>query len=270
MYNLKRIFLLPGLLLLISVSLFSQRKPVAKNVNIEIRQNKAIINYEIASRNHGSTHLVFLNFIDDQYNLVTPNLLSGDVGPGIQSGVHNSIVWDISNDVQQLGSDISPVLFIDGYSKQFSNTGGPRNALLSLIVPGLGDYFVADRRMMKFKPYMRTISSLGLIGLGIYVGEQRYRSQGEYKLVLKPSAWRYTGDDKYFERFFEGDIQNFWFKGDKELFISLGAAIWIADILWVFAKGNSNERFLNSSNKGSNFNLSYQQGIIGLNYSCAF
>ena len=65
MQLIKRIFLSLGALLLISVSMFSQRKPVAMNVSIEIRQNNAVVNYEIASRKQGSTHLVFLNFMDD-------------------------------------------------------------------------------------------------------------------------------------------------------------------------------------------------------------
>ncbi len=37
-----------------------------------------------------------------------------------------------------------------------------------------------------------------------------------------------------------------------------------------YAKGNSNEKFLNSSYKGSNINLGYHQGKIGFNNSCTF
>jgi len=267
-----KILLVLGSFFLFSTPMTGQRKPVAKNVNIEIQQNKAIIQYDIKSRVEGSTHLVFLNFIDEEYRLITPNTLSGNVGPEISSGDRNTIEWDITNDIQQLESKITPVIFIDGVSKQFSNTGGPRNALLSLILPGLGDYFVADHKMMTFKPYMRTLSSLGLIGLGIYAGNQRYFAEGYYRTVetVVGTYYQQFPADKYKEVYMEGDLQYWLFKGDKEVFISLGAAIWFADIIWVLAKGSNNEKFLKASTKGSDFKLGYHQGNVSLNYSYTF
>ncbi|MCK5343000.1 MAG: hypothetical protein KAR20_06330, partial [Candidatus Heimdallarchaeota archaeon] len=145
-----------------------------KNVEIEIQQNKVLIHYDIKSSSEGSLHSVNLNFIDDYYNIVKPVTLAGDVGSNVVSGSDKTIEWDIKNDFQLLRSKIQPVIFVDGLSKEFNSKGGPYNALLSVIMPGLGDYFVADHRLMHFKPYFRTISSLGLIGLGIYAGNQRY------------------------------------------------------------------------------------------------
>lgn len=270
MQGFLKIVALSGVVMISSATLFAQRLAVAKNVDISIEQNKAIIHYDIKSRKQGSTHLVDMKFIDEDYNLITPTLLSGNVGPYIPGGTNRTIEWDITNDVQLLGSRITPVIFIDGTSKQFSNTGGPRNAFLSILLPGMGDYFVADRRIMKFKPYMRTISSLGLIGLGMVVGNQRYREEGTWQTVLKADAWRYSGSDRFFERYFEGDIHYYWFKGDKEVLISLGAAIWAADIIWVLAKGSSNVRFMKASNRGSDFKLGYQPGGASLQYSYTF
>lgn len=272
MLHQNHILLWLGSLLLLSNPIFSQRKPVAKNVGIEIQQNKAVINYEIKSRTKGSKHLVFLNFIDEHYDLVTPTALTGNVGPGISSGIKNTIEWDITKDISQLDSKITPVIFIDGVSKEFSNTGGPRNALLSMVMPGLGDYFVADHRMMAFKPYLRTISSLGLIGLGIYAGNQRYHAEGFYRTVavIRYARWPNVPQETYKEIYMEGELQYWLFKGDKEVLISLGAAIWFADVLWVFAKGINNERFVKTSTRGSDFKLGYQQGNITLNYAYRF
>ncbi len=264
------IIVLAGFFLISQGNLFGQRLAVPKNVDITIHQNRAIIHYDIKVRKPGSTHLVDLKFLDEDFNLVTPTLMKGDIGPHIPGGMNRIIEWDITNDIQGLGSDLVPVLFIDGISKQFSNTGGPGNAFLSFILPGLGDYFVADRRMIKFKPYMRTISSLGLIGLGAYLGNQRYQAEGEYRLVLKADYYRYEGLDRYWERYFEGEMQYAWFKGDKEVFISLGAAIWAADIIWVLAKGSNNVRFLKATTKGSDFNLGYVPGGAALQFSYTF
>jgi hypothetical protein len=262
--------LLWGMLLLYPTGSHAQRPAIAKDISISVAQNKAIINFNLHAREPASTHLVQLSFIDEKNNVIWPTSLSGNVGGNIESGPHRAIEWDITDDYQQMSSMITPVIFVDGISKQYSNTGGPKNALLSLMVPGLGDYFVADHRIMRFKPYFRTISSLGLIALGIYAGNQRYYAEGEFKLFLKPDAWRYEGSDRFFEKYVEGDLQYFWFKGDQELFISLGAAIWLADVVWVFAKGSNNQKFINATRKDSGLRLGYVPGGMSLNYSVQF
>ncbi|MFH0758350.1 MAG: hypothetical protein V2B15_13765 [Bacteroidota bacterium] len=264
------IIVLAGLVLTSQGKLSGQRLAVPKNVDITIHQNRAIIHYDIKVRKPGSTHLVDLKFLDEDFNLVTPALITGDIGPHIPGGPDRIIEWDITNDIQNLGSDLAPVLFIDGKSKQFSNTGGPGNAFLSLLLPGLGDYFVADRRMITIKPYIRTLSSLGLIGLGAYLGNQRYQAEGEYRLVLKADYYRYEGMDRYWLRYFEGEMQYAWFRGDKEVFISLGAAFWAADIIWVLAKGSNNVRFMKATIKGSDFHLGYVPGGAALQFSYTF
>ena len=264
---------LAGVLIVFSANLHAQSLPVAKNIDISIDQNKAIIHFDIKSRSPGSVHQVDLKFLDEDYHLVLPELLTGDIGSNISSEPVRRIEWDISNDVQLLGSNITPVLFIDGISKQYSNTGGPSNALLSILVPGLGDYFVADRRMMTFKPYMRTISSLGLIALGVWAGEKRYHAEGEYQTFVEltrvpnEQGYGYHYEESLNEKYVEGDLQYQFFKGDKEAFIALGAAIWAVDILWVLAKGSNNVKFINATTKRSNFNLGYVPGGAALQFS---
>lgn len=268
-YYLRRLVIL-GLLLLTSAILLAQRIAKVKNVEIGVQQNKALIHYDIKSSGKGSGHSVHLKFLDKQYNLITPNTLSGDVGSNISNGINKTIEWDITNDFQLLSSEIRPVLFVDGASKEFSSPGGPGNAFFSIIMPGLGDYFVADHRLMHFKPYLRTISSLGLIGLGIYAGNQRYRADGQYKTVLAVYYLSGGSSDKYKEVYEEGDMQYWLFKGDKELFISLGAAIWLADVVWVLAKGTNNKNFLKELQRQSDVSLGYGKGKFNLKYSRTF
>jgi hypothetical protein len=269
-YHHRKLIIL-GLLLFTSAVIFAQKIAKAKNVELGIQQNKALIHYEIKSSGKGSGHSVHLKFLDKQYSLITPNTLSGDVGPNISNGINKTIEWDITNDFQLLSSAIRPVLFVDGVSKEFNSTGGPGNALFSVLMPGLGDYFVADHRLMHFKPYLRTISSLGLIGLGIYAGNQRYHDEGQYITVL---AVRYipgaSSPERYKEIYEEGDLQYWLFKGDRELFISLGAAIWLADIVWVLAKGTNNKNFIKELQRQSDVSLGYGKGKFNLKYSRTF
>lgn len=250
--------------------LSAQRPVVAENISIRVEGTTAMISYDLPVRKHPADHLVQLSFIDEQNNLIIPSSLSGEVGAGIAPGTDRVIRWELNKDFRQLENMITPVIFVDGLSKQYSNTGGARNVLLSLLMPGLGDYFVADYRIMTFKPYLRTLSSLGLIALGVYAGSQRYNAEGAYELFLKPDSWRYEGDDRFFEKYVEGDLQYYWFKGDQELFIALGAAVWLADVVWVFAKGSNNEKFLRASRKGAGLNLGYAPGGLMLQYTCQF
>lgn len=266
----RKLFFLFFLLGTVSSPMVAQRPAVAKNIGIRVEGNTALISYELPVRKQKNQHLVQLSFIDEKNNLIIPSSLSGDVGPGIEPGTDRVIRWELTNDFRQLETMITPVIFVDGLSKTYSNTGGARNALLSLLMPGLGDYFVADHRIMTFKPYLRTLTSLGLISLGIYAGNQRYRSEGEYQLFLKPNSWRYEGSDRFFEKYVEGELQYHWFKGDRELFIALGATLWLADVVWVFARGSNNEKFIRATRSGPGLNLGYAPGGLMLQYTCQF
>ena len=259
-----------GFLLLLPFLLSAQRIARAKNVGIEVEQNKAIIRYDLKSHKEGSRHSVQLKFLDKQYNLFSPNSLSGDVGVNIFSGTDKTIKWDLSSDYDLFGSDITPVIFVDGISRQFNKAGGPGNAIFSVFMPGLGDYFVADHRMIRFKPYLRTITSFGLIGLGIYAGEQRWRVEGEWVSVLKADYWRYTGYDRFRLVYQEGEMQYWLFKGDNELFITMGAVIWAYDIIWVLVRGSNNKKFLKELDRGSDFTIGYYDGGFSMKYALTF
>lgn len=270
MWRLHHKLIFAGLLLITPANLMSQRLAKVKNIDLGVEQNKAIIQYDLKSSDKSSMHSVQLKFLDKEFNLVTPVSLSGDFGSHVYCGTEKAIKWDILSDQELMGADITPVIFVDGVSKEFNRAGGPGYAALSLLIPGLGDYFVADHRMMKFKPYLRTLSSLGLIGLGIYADQQRYLTDGQYISVLRADSWRYTGFDRYVDVWEEGEYQYWLFKGDKELFITMGAVVWISDIIWVMVRGSNNKKFLKELNKGSEFSLGYQNGGMGFKYNLTF
>lgn len=262
-------WILSCLLFGIFIELDGQRIPYSTNVSISVDQNRTVIHYKIKTKNPKDPHRIALQFLDESFNLIRPTMLSGDIGPVIPGFKDKTIIWDITNDMQLLGSKVTPVLFVNGKSKQFSNTGGPGNAWLSLLVPGLGDYFVADRKIMTFKPYMRTTSSLGLIGLGFYAGSQRIPTV-ELRRFVKSNPQNFEGDDRYYYKEFEGDPINCWFKWDKEVLLIAGATIWVADILWVLARGTNNDKFLKSFSGGSDFSLGYLPGGASLQYAYTF
>ena len=121
----------------------------------------------------------------------------------------------------------------------------------------------------------RSVCLVNLAGTDLnkrYLGSSFFEvlSEGEYQMFLKPDAWRYEGSDRFFEKYVEGDLQYLWLKGDQEILISLGAAIWLADVIWVFAKSSNNIKFINATRQGSGLKLGYLPGGMSLNYSYVF
>ena len=131
------------------------------------------------------------------------------------------------------------------------HNGGPVNALYSILIPGLGDYFVKDSRSMIIKPYMRTISTLGLVGLGIIASQKREMvpiMSVRYINVRYDSNNDGAIDGRDNLRYTEvpiviGKERKVWlFENDAEVFFITGIIMWGADVIWVFAKGTENEK----------------------------
>jgi hypothetical protein len=154
--------------------------------------------------------------------------------------------------------------------------GGPENALLSLLVPGLGDYFVKDHREMLIKPYIKTAATLGLIGLGILASNKRHQ---EPMMSVKYKTERYDSNNDGKINYEDAthiievpivigtETKNWLFSNDAELFFIAGTILWIADVVWVLGQGSENEKYkqlskynlgIKSNNGFTGFSLSYK------------
>jgi hypothetical protein len=121
-------------------------------------------------------------------------------------------------------------------------------------VPGLGDYFVADPGQMSFKPWFRTASSLGLIGMSIIALDKRTKTN-IYTTTLS--------GEKLTEV-----VTSYWlFNNDAELFLFTGSAIWIGDIIWVSSKGKLNQKL---STAGVDAGVTYIPGGMGVTFNIHF
>ena len=263
--------ILPVIILGFTLNSIGQEAKV-KNVDIDIEKNKIIVNYDLIGNDIANKHYIELFFIDDRYSVQVPKKLSGDFGEGVSPGLNKRIEWDVFTDDVAIAQKLQPKIVVNGIQK-----GGSINALYSILVPGLGDYFVKDSKSMVFKPYMRTISTLGLIGLGITAKQNReIHSIMSVEFVLE----RYDSDN-------DGDIDRqdatrtvekpiiigqetkYWlFPNDKELFLISGITLWVADVIWVFVKGAENEKLKMFSNYSFNANVS--NGITNFSLSFKF
>ncbi len=244
------------LLIFVQTLIIAQNSEV-RNVNLDIKNNKVYISYDLIGDDVNNNN-VELFFIDDRYNVKVPKKLDGDFGENINPGINKTIEWDVFKDDISIAQKLQPKIIVNGIKK-----GGTKNVFLSMLLPGLGDYFVQDHRKMILKPYLRTASTLGLITMGIIAKEKRYEEEvwgwvtNPYNRNIEPK-WSYLGYET-----------NYWlFENDTEFLLAAGITLWITDIIWVYAKGLENEKLKMFSNYS--FNINSNNGFTGFSLSYKF
>ena len=193
-----------------------------ENIEIQVVDEKIEVTYDIVRYSKKYLYDVKLTFLST--NTINPISLTGDVGKGIVAGGNKKIVWDIYKDLDGYDGGLKAIVEIINKEK-IKYLGGPQNALLSCAVPGLGDYFVSDA---KLRPALTTVSSWGLIGFGLYKQSLANKYYDDYKADI----YQIDMDKNY-------DLANKNYN-QSMTFISIGAAIWIADIAYVTYKGFKN------------------------------
>ncbi len=261
---MKRIVIIA--LILQSALLFGQKHKDAKieNLEIEFEANRMILTFEIANSASDKTHDVVLSFIDSKEEIIIPKNLTGDIGNFISGQGRKKIIWDITSEMDRVEGEIRPFIIIDGISESGLIKGGPDNAFLSILLPGLGDYFVEDISDMRIKPYMKTASAAAFLYLGYKAGKERYADYTE-RLVKRTTWSPGTGTVVFYETVLERGDTHYWtFRHDAEIYYTLAASIWISDVLWVLNKGYKNS-ILTKSIKESKLEIDAGPGVFSLN-----
>lgn len=195
-----------------------------------------------------------LSFVTEDNEKIIPHSVSSDVGAKVYSNGNRVILWDIDIDKPAFSGIMKAVVAITA-SKV--NYGSPKNALLSVAVPGLGGFFVEKN---KTRAALTTVSTLGLIVYGINQKNESKKYFKEYHASLIP-----------------GDINNLYQKANSahhKYYIAtrLAAGIWISDIIWVTVKGFRNReeaKSLNNATGSKSFKLNYDNGLQ-MGYSITF
>ncbi len=231
------------------VILGQKQKARIENIRMDFTDNRFEIEYDITGSDTGRLHQIDLYVIDNIGKVVFPDSLEGDIGAGVPPGGDKRITWDIYSEYDVVYGSFDPRIVLDGTTK-YGLKGGPSNALLSVLVPGLGDYFVADQRKMKIKPYYKTAFTYACVGMGLTAAFNRNQVppvMGEPGWYLEPIP---TGDglrvwiEVYRENWIEepGYTEYWLFRYDAEFFLGVGLAAWIIDVIWVAREGVKNKK----------------------------
>ncbi len=203
--------------------------------------NRVEIKYDITGSTFDRVHQIDFIVIDNMGNIVYPDSVSGDIGRKVPARKNNKIIWDIYKEFDVVYGDFQPQIILDGSAK-YGIKGGPENAIFSLLVPGLGDYFVADHKNMRIKPYYKTAFTYGLLGLSLAAKLNRE----QIPPVMSPPGWYYGADGLiYKDDWWVSKIErtDYWlFAHDAEIFLGIGIAAWLTDLIWVARQGVKNNK----------------------------
>ena len=247
---MKKVFL-PILIILIPAISFSQ-KSLIKDIHLEIRENNdIIINYNLSDKKSLVHNVDFILIDNKKNNVYIPQNTIGAIGGNIKNG-QNSISFNMLNQTFPLHRELTPAIIVDQNLKK-----GPKSSILSVLIPGLGDYFVAHPKNMIIKPYYRTLAVGSFLALALIADSKRI-GVIYYEKTTKEMVPGFIPSYVEVTHTYEKSIPNdFWlFNYDKEIFLGFAAGIWIYDIFWVLKKGRLNQNIKRTlSNKNYSFNV---------------
>jgi len=195
------------------------------DVDLSIRFDTLSVDFFLGGKHATLPTSAQLYFFDQDLHIYKPENVSPDTLFLFQPGKQHHISWKINEKSWKKDKMLSPFVVVGNPSSHDFGMG-PEAAFLSLVVPGLGNYFVEDTRYQRIKPYMRTAAVAAFLTAGIYASNQRYQTEPSY--TDNGNIWK-TGEVKYK-----------FFRNDAELLIGTGVAIWLSDIIWVAIRGTNN------------------------------
>lgn len=157
--------------------------------------------------------------------------VNGSIGKGITPGYQKQIFWRYLNeDPAYTGANTSfkveANLDFIAHEERISKLKGGKAALNSMVFPGWGDNKV---RSGKNYWWIGAVS-YGLLGTGVIL---HIESRNKYDAYKKSTSIPEV--DANFK-----DATNL--NKLSTYFLAAGAAIWLTDVVWVFIKGNQNNR----------------------------
>jgi len=215
---------------------------VAKSKKIEAA---FLYNYPVNSKTEFSIKLEFVNQVI-KVKKFADKLIIADNFTNYYSDI-NSLITTNPNGYYKIGIYKKTINYTDFSNNKiikYKSFGGPSSALLSLILPGLGDYLVTggEKGFLK-SPFGTTLTVYGLVGIGI--GFQ-YLSNQNYNKYM--NAVDQAKIDKYY------NIAN-EFHHCAMITGGTGVLIWALDVLWVTKKGINNKKA--SKEFRNQFSLNY-------------
>lgn len=195
------------------------------NIRVDVDSQRVKILYDVAGL--AGPDSVFVR-VENPAGPLPATTVTGDVGRGVMPGLDKTIFWDYRLDGVAIGDSIRVTVLVKRPAPLVSRPvagGGPANALLSALLPGVGTILVQPARKIGARPLI----SAAYVGLLAYGFNQRSRSRAAF--------------GRYETGFAEADYQDANQRHHRYLLATrTAAALWLADVAYTFLKGRNNDR----------------------------
>jgi hypothetical protein len=207
-------------LLFISLLSFSQ---TVENIRLSVEGDKVIVQYDLIGKKNWD-YIVDIKF--KGLTEISPFAISGDVGKGVQRGDNQKIVWDVYQDMDGIQGNLKAVITARS-PKVKLGINGPAAALLSVPIPGLGDFFVRDNKWLGVSVLLTEATLFGII----QSKESQWADLESKKQAVGFNSPQWNEYNNEMEEIL----------GSQFKYIVPFLAIWIADIAQVAITGAANQ-----------------------------
>lgn len=233
------------LLFFITNTYFSFAQTELVITNIEEKEKKLIVTYDILRFKKEDLFDVYVQIITPSGNIIKPKNVTGDTNKKLPGKNGYKITWDLAADSIFINEDIE-IQIGANVSLDISYLKYSSLMLSSTLLPGAG-----LSKIEKKKSYF-LMSVLGYCGLGasVYFYSQAYQSQTNYENEFDP-----VKRDEL-KRLTKQNIENAKIAGIST------AGIWLINYIWFTSKWRKKKKETASTfNKGLNFYANYNPNL---------
>lgn len=208
-------------------------KPTVSNIRAEADGKRLKVTYSLEGT--APTDSVYLQVESRTRGVLPLKTVSGGIGKGVEPGPNKIIYWDYEADGMQPGESDAVTVRIQSESvlppppPVTKLGGGPGYALLSVVLPGVGNIFVQPNRKIGLRPLV-TVSYLGLLAYGLSQKSQSNKQYDLYNAQLNESDAQpyYDAANQYHQRYY--------------LATRAAAVLMLTDVTFTLLRGIRNQR----------------------------
>ena len=225
--NYKIIFLLGLLSVFCSGLVLCQNSYKISSPVLEYKDKNLHIIYNLPASSSG-LYTVSIEIVNSKGEKIDAFSLSGDIGPGISSGNHKQIIWNIEKDSIFLNEPIKVRILAQQIAKNYTRA----NLIFkSTLLPGFGQTKISNG-----KPFWLT----GIVAYGCFAGSYWYNRQSIQSYDFYSAAETRTDNDRYFDLAIQQDQIS-------EILTYTAIGIWAVNIIWVAVMPNRRDQYVSQN-----------------------
>jgi len=235
--------------------IFCQTKAKITDVDFRLEDRYIIVTYNLIGTLPKEEMNIAMKFVNENNEAYIPRSVINDVGTKVYGDGQKTILWDVVSDQVTMSGNWKARVEIITSRILYSGAG---NALLSMIIPGLGGYYVDTK---KGRAVLTTITTLGLIGFGVYekIQANKYFTDYEKSVVQTEIDDLYETANNYNHKYF--------------IATRAAAGVVAIDVIYVFFKGLHNRKVAKNAYNafsGDGLHLLQVRNGLQIGYSLRF